>query len=185
MMNTIYDYKIRIHLYQHTAYSMLDITLISNNGSEQMSFNKTSDKKKHITKGISPLIAAVLLIAFTMAIAGIMATWATTFSSERLSSAQKCVFSIEILDMRFSSGNVTVRIGNNLKAEALTGFKASIIYEDGTKNKDSIDLSAYNLTSLAPLERKTVVINTNEQTRPVTFEIVSLTCSGTPVRLNF
>lgn len=33
--------------------------------------------------GISPLIAAVLLIAFTMAVAAIITTWATTFTQER------------------------------------------------------------------------------------------------------
>ena len=141
--------------------------------------------KKHITKGISPLIASVLLIAFTMAIAGIMATWATTFSSERLAGAQKCVFAVELLDLKFSNGNVSARVGNNLKADTLTGFKVSILYDDVSKNKDSIDLSNYNLTSLAPLERKTVIINTNDTTRPATFEVLSSTCVGTPVRMNF
>lgn len=38
-------------------------------------------------KGISPLIAAVLLIAFTMTIAAILATWAQTFGEERLGEA--------------------------------------------------------------------------------------------------
>ncbi len=135
-------------------------------------------------KGISPLIASVLLIAFTMAIAGIMATWATTFSTERLSTA-KCVFSIELLDLRFSNGNISVRIGNNLKNITMTGFKASVLYDDASKNKDNIDLSNYNLSSLAPLDRKTVLINTNDATRPVTLEIVSSTCSGAAVRLDF
>ena len=38
-------------------------------------------------KGISPLIAAVLLIAFTMTIAAILATWAQTFGEEQLGEA--------------------------------------------------------------------------------------------------
>jgi len=37
-------------------------------------------------KGISPLIASVLLIAFTMTIAGMMATWASSFMSEKTSN---------------------------------------------------------------------------------------------------
>lgn len=40
-------------------------------------------------KGISPLIAAVLLIAFTMTIAAILATWAQTFGEERLGEASE------------------------------------------------------------------------------------------------
>lgn len=39
-------------------------------------------------KGISPLIATVLLIAFTMAIAGMMATWATSFVSTKMAETQ-------------------------------------------------------------------------------------------------
>ncbi|GEM_PF-1164067 len=42
---------------------------------------------KRVKKGISPLIAAVLLIAFTMTIAAILATWAQTFGEERLGEA--------------------------------------------------------------------------------------------------
>lgn len=38
-------------------------------------------------KGISPLIAAVLLIAFTMTVAAILATWAQTFGRDRLDVA--------------------------------------------------------------------------------------------------
>ncbi|MDY6776593.1 MAG: archaellin/type IV pilin N-terminal domain-containing protein [Candidatus Nanohaloarchaea archaeon] len=34
-------------------------------------------------KGVSPLIAAVLLIAFTMAVAAIVTSWVTTFTQER------------------------------------------------------------------------------------------------------
>ncbi len=49
-------------------------------------------------KGLSPLIAAVLLIAFTMTIAGLMATWASSFMSTKTSNltaqdteTQKCI----------------------------------------------------------------------------------------------
>ncbi len=40
-------------------------------------------------KGISPLIATVLLIGFTMAVAAILASWATTFSAGRVSELEK------------------------------------------------------------------------------------------------
>lgn len=39
-------------------------------------------------KGISPLIAAVLLIAVTMTIAGVMATWATSFVREQIRATE-------------------------------------------------------------------------------------------------
>lgn len=40
-------------------------------------------------KAISPLIATVLLIGFTMAVAAILANWATTFSAGRVSELEK------------------------------------------------------------------------------------------------
>ncbi|MFB6215877.1 MAG: archaellin/type IV pilin N-terminal domain-containing protein, partial [Candidatus Aenigmatarchaeota archaeon] len=44
---------------------------------------------KRGSKGISPLIAAVLLIAFTMTVAAILATWAQTFGQQKIQEAGK------------------------------------------------------------------------------------------------
>src|SRR3989338_3941431 len=41
-------------------------------------------------KGISPLVAAVILIAITMAIAGLMAAFATNITTSKLSEAKRC-----------------------------------------------------------------------------------------------
>lgn len=46
-------------------------------------------KKKFNQKAISPLIATVLLIGFTMAVAAILASWATTFSAARIAELEK------------------------------------------------------------------------------------------------
>jgi len=43
-------------------------------------------KCEHMKKGISPLVAAVLLIAATMSIAGILAYWASSFMRTQTSS---------------------------------------------------------------------------------------------------
>ena len=40
-------------------------------------------------KAVSPLIAAVLLIAFTMAIAAILTAWVTTFTKEKKASSEE------------------------------------------------------------------------------------------------
>ena len=39
-----------------------------------------------LKKGVSPLVASVLLISFTMAIAAILATWATQYMTQQTSS---------------------------------------------------------------------------------------------------
>ncbi|MDY6761872.1 MAG: archaellin/type IV pilin N-terminal domain-containing protein [Candidatus Nanohaloarchaea archaeon] len=71
-------------------------------------------------KGVSPLIAAVLLIAFTMAVAAILTAWVTTFTQEQTSqlgnqSAKQidCNFGqLEIFDTNSDTTWVTVAITN-------------------------------------------------------------------------
>ena len=129
-------------------------------------------------KGISPLVAAVLLIAITMAIAGLMATFATTISTEKLLEAKRCSPTLTLLDLEFKGGNITTRIANNNRNTAMEKITLSIIYDDATKNKENIALDTYApKDSLDPLERMTVIIPTNDTTKPKKFEVVSETCS--------
>ena len=95
-------------------------------------------------KGISPLIATVLLIAFTMAIAGIMATWATSFVQAKITETENQSQAVcpganlraseAILDNTTKRGTVIVE---NLGTVALTNFKGYVFYEDPTKNHDA------------------------------------------------
>ncbi len=63
--------------------------------------------------GVSPLIAAVLLIAFTMAVAAIITTWATTFTQDRsqqLSNQSeqmvRCAYAgMDVYDVEYDSAN--------------------------------------------------------------------------------
>ena len=52
-------------------------------------------------KGISPLVAAVILIATTMSIAGILSYWATSFVREKLIIAENTTQDIECLVAQF------------------------------------------------------------------------------------
>lgn len=61
-------------------------------------------------KGISPLIAAVLLIAFTMTVAAILATWAQSFGEERLTEAGE--EGVGAIDCPQLSGNFVLEDGN-------------------------------------------------------------------------
>jgi len=101
-------------------------------------------KNKLMLKGISPLIATVLLIAFTMAIAGIMATWATSFVQAKITEVENqsqavCAganlrASDAVLDSTTRLGTVIVE---NLGTVPLTNFKGYVYYEDATKNHDA------------------------------------------------
>jgi len=46
--------------------------------------------KKGMVKGISPLVAVIMLIAFTLIIAGILAVWLQQFASEQTRSLTTC-----------------------------------------------------------------------------------------------
>lgn len=140
-------------------------------------------------KGISPLIASVLLIAFTMAIAGIMATWATNFSREKLAetnSEADCVAALDISQLEFhADGTVSVKIQNLSKRLNLTGLRAIVEYEDTTKNKQYL-LSNYNISD--PLEPTSIAffsVNTGITEKPKQLEVVSSNCPKQTPNLDF
>lgn len=86
-------------------------------------------------KGISPLIAAVLLIAFTMTIAAILATWAQTFGRGRLKEAGekgKQAIECSALSIRVESAAFS---NNTIQA---------VTWNTGNTNLTEIDMLAYN-----------------------------------------
>ncbi len=142
---------------------------------------------KKSRKGISPLIAAVLLVAFTMSIAGIMAAWATTFAQGRLTEAS-CALALRVLDLKFINGNVSVRVINENNNLNLTDLKLSLLYANPSRNQENLLLKSYNSDSdpLAPSERQTVIINTTDNsTEPTEIEIVAGNCPKVPAKAKF
>jgi len=140
-------------------------------------------------KGISPLIAAVLLIAFTMAIAGILAIWATTFSQQRLQTAGECP-GLTVQDVAYSAttGNVTIRLLNTNRNTEQTGIAAAVLYTDGI-NAEGSTCTSCALGTLAALTPKSYVIAANFSSKhqnpsspvPTRVEIITANCPTTPV----
>lgn len=97
-------------------------------------------------KGISPLIAAVLLIAFTMAVAAILTAWVTSFtqrttedvgnSSEELVS---CSFAgLSIYDAIYDGENVTVSLANT-GTKDLTNVSVVVFLDGGESSQEWVD----------------------------------------------
>jgi flagellin-like protein len=92
------------------------------------------------TKAISPLVAAVLLIAITLTLAGMIAFWAAAFVRERQVAWEERPILGECLDADFdiyscSYDNVTgemVLVLNNLRAVTLRNVTAWIFYDNNT-----------------------------------------------------
>ncbi|HLC76957.1 MAG TPA: archaellin/type IV pilin N-terminal domain-containing protein [archaeon] len=139
-------------------------------------------------KGVSPLIATVLLIAVTMAIAGVMATWATTFTAGKVEEANvgaDCIGAIDISSLAFSNTTVTLKIRNVAERINLTNIKASIEYGDFTKNKQ-LNVVDYNVTDpLPPASTTWLVYNTASTTKPSKIEILASNCVKYPATLFF
>ena len=81
-------------------------------------------------KGISPLIAAVILIAATMIIAGILAAWTSKFVSEELERAAIVTGGAECFGAQFE-----------LRSGSLEDSTLTLILD----NKKSVDLELTNL----------------------------------------
>ena len=106
------------------------------------------------SKGISPLIATVLLIAFTMAIAGMMASWASIFVSNELNKTQNagemtCSGVINV-DARLYQGKGYAIVDVISSSVGLKEWKGYLFYDDPSKNED------------ASLSDSTIVLSTGD-----------------------
>ena len=117
-------------------------------------------------KGISPLIAAVLLIAITMTIAGVLAFWASTFvktgleQSSNQTVATECNFGNFIVNScRYdSTATKLTLILDNIGTVNLGNITAYTIYDDGSVNATRLDggnlesgsLKSFSATGIAP-----------------------------------
>lgn len=92
-------------------------------------------------KGISPLVATVLLIAFTVAMAGLLSTWLTGFTSSTTQQVTQssgntlsCSYGgLSLGSLQYSSTSGTLS-GNieNTGTVSLGNFSISIIYSNKT-----------------------------------------------------
>ena len=85
-------------------------------------------------KGISPLISVIMLIAFTMIVAGILAGWATQFVTQSRSELQFCS-KAQLLIQRAYYDNTTQALTIalfNTGDVPLHGFAVRLTYNNET-----------------------------------------------------
>jgi flagellin-like protein len=145
-------------------------------------------RNKASKKGVSPIIATVLLIGFTMVIAGMMAAWSNAFSTKNLdeaTSTAECIGSMDISSLSFNNGTVVVKIRNLSGYLNLTGIHASVEYGDATKNRD-YSIIDYNATDpLTPAMSTFFIVNTGETTKPSKIVVVAKNCPKESAVLTF
>lgn len=134
-------------------------------------------------KGISPLIAAVLLIAFTMAIAGILAAWANNFANERLAVSAvegRCLGAIDISSLAFEGTTITATVRNVADSINLTTMRLTVEYSDKTKNNEYVLSESGFPEMLGPSETAFLSVDTADATKPLSVNLVSRSCPKNP-----
>ncbi|VVB60080.1 Uncharacterised protein [uncultured archaeon] len=129
-------------------------------------------------KGVSPLIASVLLIAFTMAIAAILTAWISSFTTSQKEKTQvfeekiNCNYGFIENDVDFTAYNGTDPVNNGI-------FKTRV------KNTGTIDLSIgkyqvwYNNIAVPTIW--TITNPTNYSIKKQDARIITLNVSGPDV----
>jgi flagellin-like protein len=137
-------------------------------------------------KGISPLIAAVMLIFITMIIAGIMATWSTSLFRAQTSELE-CVgdLSVDYPDFDPVSHVVNVKIKNTDSKVELTGIRVYLEYSNASKNIDYLASEHGVADPLTPASVDWFQVDTGDSTVPVSIEVMALSCPKGSVSVNF
>ncbi len=93
-------------------------------------------------KGISPLVAVIMLIAFTLVIAGILASWATQFAQTQRQSIQECSEAKALIysaNYEVNASTLNLVVYNNGKTDL--DFTVIVTDTNGTIYKYPSDIS--------------------------------------------
>lgn len=93
-------------------------------------------------KAISPLIAVIMLIAFTMIVAGILAGWATQFVTQSRENLQFCSRAQILMQRAYydnTTGNLTISLYNTGDV-TLQGFTVLLTYDKETTSEKFEDV---------------------------------------------
>ena len=101
-----------------------------------------------LRKGVSPIIATVLLIAFTVGVAGIVSVWLTTFAKTSTENVEKeskeeltCVYGgIALSSLKFANGNISGNI-ENTRQISIGSITLQIVYSNASINTTTLCLA--------------------------------------------
>ncbi|MFB6075695.1 MAG: archaellin/type IV pilin N-terminal domain-containing protein [Candidatus Aenigmatarchaeota archaeon] len=120
-------------------------------------------------KGVSPLIAAVLLVAFTMTVAAILATWSSSFVRTKTQEAEQeqeerslcsgLAMNVESAKYDSSAEEITALVWNT-GDETLENIKVNVYYSDinlttklPTKSNVTIDPGDFAALKITDISR--------------------------------
>jgi flagellin-like protein len=112
--------------------------------------------EQNMRKGVSPLVAVITLIGFTLIIAGFLANWATQFTQRQTRAIEYCLGAEAIIQgATYDSGTDTLNLYVNNRGDVDLTFDVLLTYDDGSVTKpsgtyqvDAGDLQTFTLTSV-------------------------------------
>lgn len=121
-------------------------------------------------KGVSPLVAAVLLIAVTMTIAAMLSYWASGFVRSRTEEWEKrlpageCSFAnFRVYSCKYDTGTITMVLENvkdvdlrNITAYVLNS-DSSIDVKTGLSDLPALQIKSYSLTGISASYEKITI----------------------------
>lgn len=123
-----------------------------------LSLLKKMEVKKMNKKGISPLIATVLLIGFTIALAAVVMIWGqnlfqqtTEQTGEQASSQIKCIQEVDIDIISATNANPIVAMVDNKGEATIVNAIAKVYFTDNTVTvvNGNLSTSMFNNTLVA------------------------------------
>lgn len=88
-------------------------------------------------KGVSPLIAVIVLIAFTLIVAGMLATWASRFARETLPTTECFNIDVIIQGATYDTPTGTLNLYVKNRGAITLTFDTLIKYQNGTITQTS------------------------------------------------
>ncbi|MEM7821584.1 MAG: archaellin/type IV pilin N-terminal domain-containing protein [Candidatus Aenigmatarchaeota archaeon] len=124
-------------------------------------------------KAISPLVAAVLLIAVTMTVAGMLAYWASSFVRERTKEwenqtlAGECQFAdFRVYQCVYDNQNSRINlILENIRSIELKNIRLYVLYPNGTLTSEiplneplrAGEVKVYHISNISPGFSKIII----------------------------
>ena len=110
------------------------------------------------TKGISPLVAVIMLIAFTLIMAGVLSVWIQGFASERTRTLGTCTDARALIQSgSYDSGTETLRLTIYNYGRVPQNFTTILKYSDDNFTTDDTQhatqprsIESFNIAGVSP-----------------------------------
>ncbi len=138
-----------------------------------------------MTKGISDLMATVLLISIVVAIVMVMSSWSRFFSEEKLDTSSAdvgCIGAIDLSPPLFVNTSINATISNVNNKINLNRIKAIVTYEGSTEKIFSLNITN---DTLKPGDKINLIIETNDTAKPKKMEVFAANCRDATAYMNF